>query len=131
MSQDTLSKIEQDIVRLATPLENYGTLAEAFSEIADARDRQRKAWPATATVDAGGRMPEEWALLLNQAVARLNADYYETEGRGPSFVARAATVANLAIWLIQSTIGTLNDDKRIAAGIAATCALNSNPDREA
>lgn len=124
MSTDGLTPIEQNIVRMATALENYGTLSEAIEAIATARTFQRSQWPAVNATDAGGRTAEEWQLLLNHAIAKLNAVYYESNGTTPEGRARyakyAAVVANLSLWLVQATIGTVNDDKRIAEGVAAT-----------
>lgn len=123
MSREQMSKIELDIIRLATPLENYGTIAEAFEALANTRDYQLKAWPAATRPDAGGRTPEEWQLLLNHYITKLNAVYAESDGNTPEGHARyakyAAIVANLALWLVQATVGPVNDDKRAVEGAAA------------
>src|SRR5260370_13571338 len=110
-----LSTFELDLVRLATPLENYGTLAEAIGSIADARDYQRKDWPAVRDIDAGGRQTEEWILLVSRYSRKLEDVYAESPDtpQGRARVAKyAAIVANLALSLVQSTIGTVNDEKR-------------------
>lgn len=122
MSTDGLSQIEKNIVRLATPLENYGTLTEAFDAIADAREYQMKDWPEVGTTDAGGRPHEEWILLMQRGQNKLVDVYYETPNT-PAGRARllkyAAIQANFALWLVQSYAGEVGDDKRIQAGISA------------
>lgn len=114
--KDGLSQIEQDLIKLATPLENYGTIGEALAEIANARQYQISKWRGVSGPDAGGRLPEEWLLLLNRYVAKTNEVYAESDGSTPEGRIRmskyAGILANLAIWYVQSTIGQANDDKR-------------------
>lgn len=113
--KDSLSPIEQSLVGLATPLENYGTVAEALEAIAHARAFQIKKWGVNKP-DGNGRPAEEWQLLVEAYVAKSQQVYAESDGRTPEgrirYAKYAAIVANLAFWWLQSTIGQANDDKR-------------------
>lgn len=114
--KDRLSPIEQSIVALATPLDNYGTIAEALAELARARKYQLSQWRGVAGPDAGGRLPEEWLLLLNRYVAKANEVYAECDGSTPAgrirFAKYIGILGNLAFWAVQSVVGQANDDRR-------------------
>jgi hypothetical protein len=111
----------------------YESFETAIEAVKDAREYQMKAWPNTALENAGGRPFEEWALMLNHYVTKLNAVYTETPGNtavtpttlgdadgGEEYVPNvegrkrikkyAAIVANLAIWAIQSAMDGAGDN---------------------
>src|SRR5579859_6239979 len=104
--KDKLSPIEQSIVALATPLDNYGTIAEALAEMAAARKYQISQWKRVSGPDAGGRLPEEWLLLLNRYVAKANEVYTDADGstaQGRIRVSKyAGILTNLAFWWLQA-----------------------------
>lgn len=104
----------------------YQTFEEAVELVKDARAYQAKAWPNTELLNAGGRPFEEWVVLLHHYVTKLDDVYTTTpgllptvvdaEGRGhdyrPNIEGRkrvrkyAAIVANLAMWAVQSALGS-------------------------
>jgi hypothetical protein len=108
----------------------YQTFEEAIELVKDARGYQAKAWPNTELTNAGGRPFEEWMLLLHHYMTKLDAVYTETPGNLPTVVGAdgrgreyrpniegrkrvrkyAAIVANLAIWAVQSALGSAYAD---------------------
>jgi hypothetical protein len=86
---------------------------QAVELIKSAREFQTKEWPNVALKDAGGRPFEEWLVLMNVYLRKLEDVYASTPGEDkatgePNFEGReriekyAATFANLAIWAVQS-----------------------------
>ncbi len=107
------------------PEENiYQTFEEAIALVKDAREFQAKAWPNTEKLNAGGRPFEEWIVLLNHYMTKLHEVYTVTPGNVPNLQGEyvpniegrqrvrkyAAIVANLAIWAVQSAVGSAYSD---------------------
>lgn len=117
------SSTERSLIRLATSLENYGTISEALAMLAAVRVRQIESHPEVADTDAGGRTKEQWIVLLNHYIERLNLSYANADLRTTDGRARvaysAAIIANLALWLVQSTVSEFNDDMRADVGAKA------------
>lgn len=104
--------------KMALPVAKYATVPEALDAIGLARDFQTSgsAWPATTGADAGGRTAEEWLCLLQHYQNKIMHVYAESDGDTPEGRARfakyAAILANLALWLVQSTQGPVLADRK-------------------
>lgn len=108
----------------------YQTFEEAIDLVKDARAFQAKAWPNTELANAGGRPFEEWVLLLHHYMTKLDEVYTTTPGNLPTVVDAdgrgreyrpnvegrkrvrkyAAIIANLAVWAVQSALGSAYSD---------------------
>lgn len=91
---------------------SYSSFDKAIEIIKEAREFQATKWPDTERENAGDRPLEEWLLLLNRYVHKMNEVYaetpetnrdgsinYEGKRRIRKYV---AILANLAVWGIQS-----------------------------
>jgi hypothetical protein len=124
---------EEAIALLAAKQNSYQTFAEAIALVRDAREFQAKAWPNTEKQNAGGRPFEEWVVLLHHYMTKLDEVYTTTPGNipdpkavvddacgGPRYIPNiegrkrvrkyAAIVANLAVWAVQSALGSAYSD---------------------
>lgn len=104
------------MVLSALPVKNYASVEEALVAIDAAREHQTNPWPDVQKVDAGGRSVEEWLCLLQNYQNKLMAVYSECDGSTVEGRARmtkyAALQANLALWLVQATLGLSKKDKQ-------------------
>ena len=108
--------------RLVMVTRKYATVPEALAVVADARQHQVEvAWKDVAEPDAGGRSSEEWLLLLNHYITKVNAVYTESDGSTVEGRARmtkyAGILANIALWYVQATAGLSNADKAAHAPV--------------
>jgi hypothetical protein len=106
--KDSFSPIEKDLIRLATPLENFGTIAEAIHAIADARQselqelKKDKLFSGADSVDFYGVGAETIWQALNDVIEALNI-YLTLDEKKQITRESAAIVANIALWLVQAT----------------------------
>lgn len=100
---------------------DYQTFEEAIALVQDAREFQMREWPNTQKLNAGGRPYEEWLALITNYMNKLYAVYSETPGNDkvtnlPNIEGRkrvrkyTAIVANLAVWAVQSAMGSAYAD---------------------
>ncbi len=123
MSQEQLGRTELAIVRLATPIEDFGTLAESFEAMADARQEQLRGSLSFNQSDAGGRTPLDFSIRLRdastQAVEAATSDArHSTRKTQRRLVREAARAANEALWLLQSVISGAVYDEWLTKGAA-------------
>lgn len=106
-----------DPILLSTLRDTYESFEAAIGYVKDARDFQMKEWPNTQRANAGGRPFEEWLVLLRRYITKMEEVYAETPGTDkvtnlPNVEGRkrirkyAAIIANLAVWAVQSAVGT-------------------------
>ena len=100
----------------------YESFEAAIESVKDARAYQMREWPHTAQENAGGRPFEEWYTLLVHYMNKMAEVYTGTPGNKavesgtgkwvPNIEGRKrvkkymAIIANLAIWGVQSAMGT-------------------------